>query len=179
MIGIVAHLVEEMSSGRHDAIHQETIGTVEFQQRRQFVADFFADDSHGLGRGQRLMHRAQEIVEQPLMPVLLHERAQGAGGERRQIDRRQLRGDAAGDEGHQARSLGCAQRLRQQPQRETREIVALLAVAQPVGDEGGKVDLAQLGLDRAGLEEVHLDEFAELVGDAVLVALDDRGVRDR
>ena len=26
---------------------------------------------------------------------------------------------------------------------------------------------------------MHLDEFAELVGDAVLVALDDRGVRDR
>ena len=30
-----------------------------------------------------------------------------------------------------------------------------------------------------GFEEMHLDEFAELVGDAVLVALDDRGVRDR
>ena len=37
----------------------------------------------------------------------------------------------------------------------------------------------QLGFDRPGLEEMHLDEFAELVGDAVLVALDDRGVRDR
>ncbi len=30
-----------------------------------------------------------------------------------------------------------------------------------------------------GFEEMHLDEFAELVGDALLVALDDRGVRDR
>ena len=69
--------------------------------------------------------------------------------------------------------------LRQQPQREAREIVAALAVAQPVGDERAEIDLAQFGLDGRGFEEMHLDEFAELVGDAVLVALDDRGVRDR
>ena len=31
----------------------------------------------------------------------------------------------------------------------------------------------------AGFEEMHLDEFAEPVGDALLVALDDGGVRDR
>jgi hypothetical protein len=31
----------------------------------------------------------------------------------------------------------------------------------------------------AASRKMHLDEFAELVGDAVLVALDDRGVRDR
>ena len=42
-----------------------------------------------------------------------------------------------------------------------------------------EIDLAQLCLDRAGLEEIHLDEFAEFVGDTVLIALDDRGVRDR
>ena len=42
-----------------------------------------------------------------------------------------------------------------------------------------EIDLAQLGFDRCGFEKMLLDEFAELVGDAMLVALDDRGVRDR
>jgi hypothetical protein len=37
----------------------------------------------------------------------------------------------------------------------------------------------RLGLDRTGLEEMHLDELAELVRDAVLIALDNCGVRDR
>ncbi len=69
--------------------------------------------------------------------------------------------------------------LRQQAQRKAREIVAALAVAQPVGDERAEIDLSQLGLDGTGLEEMHLDELAELIGDARLVALDDRGVRDR
>ena len=91
----------------------------------------------------------------------------------------QLGGDAAGDERHQARGFRRRERFRQQPQREAGEIVAALAVAQPVGDERTEIDLAQLGLDRSGLEKMHLDEFAELVGDAVLIALDDRGVRDR
>ncbi len=62
---------------------------------------------------------------------------------------------------------------------EAGEIVAAFAVAQPVGNERAEIDLAQLGLDRCSFEKMHLDEFAELVGDAVLVALDDRGVRDR
>ena len=57
--------------------------------------------------------------------------------------------------------------------------VAALAIAQPVGNEGAEVDLAQLGFDGPGFEKMHFDEFAELVGDAVLIALDDRGVRDR
>ena len=47
------------------------------------------------------MDRAQEIVEQSLMPALGYERAQRAGGERRQIDRLQLRRDAARDKIHQ------------------------------------------------------------------------------
>ena len=128
---------------------------------------------------QRLMHARAGVVEQPLMPALLHEGAQRAGGERREIDRRQLRGDAAGDEGHQPGGLRRRHGFGQQPQREAREILALLAVAQPVGDERAEIDLAQFGLDRRRFEEMHLDEFAELVGDAVLVALDDRGVRDR
>ena len=113
------------------------------------------------------------------MPALLHEGAQRTGGERRQIDRHQLRGDAAADEGHQPGILRRRQRFRQQPQRKAREILAALAVAQPVGDERAEIDLPQLCFDRRGFEEMHLDEFAELVGDALLVALDDRGVRDR
>ena len=95
------------------------------------------------------MHRAQDVVEQALMPALLDEGAQRAGGERREIDRLQLGGDAAGDEGHQARGFRRRDRLGQQPQHEAREIVAALAVAQPVGDEGAEIDLAQLGIDRA------------------------------
>ena len=125
------------------------------------------------------MHRAQDVVEQALVPAFLDEGAQRAGGERRQIDRHQLRGDAAADEGHQAGILGRRNRFGQQPQRKAREILAALAVAQPVGDERAEIDLAQFCLDRRRFQKMQLDEFAELVGDAVLVALDDRGVRDR
>ena len=75
--------------------------------------------------------------------------------------------------------LGRRDRLGQQAERKAREVLAALAVAQPVGDERAEIDLAQFCFDRRCLEEMHLDEFAELVGDAVLVALDDRGVRDR
>ena len=122
---------------------------------------------------------AQDIVEQPLMAALLDEGAQRSGGERRQIDRHQLRGDAAADERHQPGILRRRHRFGQQPQRKPREILAALAVAQPVGDERAEIDLPQFCFDRGGFEEMHLDEFAELVGDAVLVALDDRRVRDR
>ncbi len=125
------------------------------------------------------MNRAQDVIEHTLVPALPHEAAQRAGGERRQIDPLQLRGDAAGDEAHQARGFRRRHRLRQQPQREAGEVGAALAVAQPVGDEGTEVDLAQLGLDGSCFEKMHLDEFAERVGDAVLIALDDRGVRNR
>jgi hypothetical protein len=59
------------------------------------------------------------------------------------------------------------------------EIRAALAVAQPVGNEAAEVDLAQPGIDGICFEEMHLDEFAELVGNAVLIALDDRGMRYR
>ena len=58
-------------------------------------------------------------------------------------------------------------------------LVAALAIAQPVGDEGTEIDFVELGLNGSGLEEMHLDEFAELVGDAGLIALDDGRMRDR
>jgi hypothetical protein len=125
------------------------------------------------------VHPAQEIVEQALMASFLYERAQRTGGEWRQIDRHQLRGDAAADERHQPGILRCSYRFGQQPQRKAREIFAALAVAQPVGDERAEIDLPQFCFDGRGFEEMHLDEFAELVGDALLIALDDRGVRDR
>src|SRR3984893_4052997 len=105
------------------------------------------------------------------MPAFAYESAQRAGGERREIDRLELCGDPAGDERHQARRLGRRNRLGQKTQREAGEIGAALAVAQPVGNEGGEVDLAQLGIDGSGFKKMPLDEFAELVGDAVLVAL--------
>ena len=113
------------------------------------------------------------------MPALGHERAQRAGGQWRKVDRLQLGGDTPRDEGHQAGRFRRRHRLGQQPQREAGQIGAALAVAQPVGNEGAEIDLAQLGIDGRGFEKMHLDEFAELVGNAMLVALDDRGMRDR
>ena len=131
------------------------------------------------GCRQRLMHGAQDIVEQALMPALLHERAQRAGGERREIDRLQLRGDAAGDEGHQARGFGRRDRLgNSRSTKRARSSLRLRSRSQSAMKRA-EIDLAQLGLDGRRFEEMHLDEFAELVGDAVLIALDDRGVRDR
>ena len=99
-----------------------------------------------------LMHHAQDVVEQALMPSLLHEAAQRAGGERREIDFLQLGGDPAGDERHQPRGFRRRQCFRQQPQREAGEIVAALAITQPVGDERTEIDLAQFGLDGSGFE---------------------------
>ena len=125
------------------------------------------------------MHRAKNVVEQTLMAAFLDKAAQGAGGERREIDRGELRGDAARDERHQPRRFRRRHGFRQKPQRKARQILAALAVAQPVGDEGTEIDLAEFCLHRCCLEEMHLDEFAELVRDAVLVALDDRGVGNR
>jgi hypothetical protein len=125
------------------------------------------------------MHAVQDVVEQALMPALGDECAQRAGREWRQINRLQLCGNAPGDEGHQTRGFGGRHRFGQQTQRETGEVRTSFAIAQPVGNEGTEIDLAQLGIDRSGLEKVHLDEFAELVGNAVLITLDNRGVRDR
>ena len=54
-----------------------------------------------------------------------------------------------------------------------------LAVAQPLGDEGGEIDFPQARLDRLRRQEIRLDEFAERIGDALVVARNDGGVRDR
>ena len=132
------------------------------------------------GVRQRLMHGAQDVVEQALMPALLHEAAQRAGGERREIDRQQLRGDAAGDESHQARGFRRRDRLGQQAQREAaRDRSLRLRSRSQSATKAPKSIWRSLASTGAGFEKMHLDEFAELVGDAVLVALDDRGVRDR
>ena len=81
------------------------------------------------------MNRAQDVIEQPLMAALADESAQRAGGERRQIDRLQLGGDAPDDERHQTRRLRCRNCLGQKTQREPGEIGAALAVTQPLGNE--------------------------------------------
>ena len=66
-----------------------------------------------------------------------------------------------------------------QAQQEARQVRAFLAIQQPVGDEGRKIDLAQLGVDGRGFEEVRLNEIAEFVGDAMLVVPNDGRMRDR
>ena len=113
------------------------------------------------------------------MAALLGDGAEQAGGQRRQLDPLQLGHDPLADEILQARLLDGAERLRQQAQHEAREGGAALAIGQPVGDEGGEIDLAQPRLDRLGRQEVGLDELAQRVGDAQVVARDDGGVRDR
>jgi hypothetical protein len=75
------------------------------------------------------------------MPTFLHEGAQRAGGERRKVDRLQLRGHAADDEGHQSGGFGRRHRFGQQAQHKAGEVVAAFAVAQPVRDEGAEIDL--------------------------------------
>ena len=60
-----------------------------------------------------------------------------------------------------------------------RQAGGALRVGQPVGDQRGEIDLVQLFAHRFRRQEIHLDEAAEIVGDAVLVLRDDRGVRDR
>ena len=79
----------------------------------------------------------------------------------------------------QAGLLDGAQGLRQQPQHEVRQGGGAFGLDQPVGHEGGEIDFPQSLLDRLGGEEIRLDELAQGVGDAQVVARDDRGVRDR
>jgi len=76
---------------------------------------------------------------------------------------------AAGDEDHQARGL-VARSLGQQPQRKkAREIVAALAVAQPVGRRTRRIDLRRLARRGLAFQKMHLDEFdAELSASGVV-----------
>ena len=67
----------------------------------------------------------------------------------------------------------------QHPDREGRQRRAALAVGEPGRHVRGEVDLAQLLRDRLGRQEVGLDEAAEIVGDAFVVARNDGGMRDR
>src|SRR5206468_14683 len=76
MIRIVADIVEKRGSGGDDLFDQKRVGAIKFQQRRQLIANFAPQRSHGLCLRQRTMHRAQQIIEQTLMPALLDEGAQ-------------------------------------------------------------------------------------------------------
>ena len=67
----------------------------------------------------------------------------------------------------------------QQLDDEAGELAAALFVGEPVGDERGEVDAAKFGFDRGSVEEMPLDEFAELFRDPLLVGGNDRRVRDR
>ena len=168
------------AAGRGDDLAQQIgIGAVEVEQRRQLLADLLAQRRQRLLVGQHLLERAQKLVEQALVPALLGDGAQQARRQRRQLDPLQLGHDPLADEALQAGLVDGAQGLRQQPQHEVRQRRAALAVGQPVGHEGGEIDVAQPRLDRLGRQEIGLDEFAQRVGDAQVVARDDGGVRDR
>ena len=113
------------------------------------------------------------------MPALLGDRAQQTRGERRQFHPFQFGHDALAEKAPEAGLVDGRQGLRQELQHEARQRGAALAVGKPVGDQRREIDLAQPCLDRLGRQEVGLDELAQRIGDALVVARDDGGVRDR
>ena len=129
--------------------------------------------------GQQLLQRTQQLVEQTLMPALLGHRTQKAGGERRHLDAFKFDLDALADEAAQARLVDRDKGLRQQLQHKARQCGAALSIREPVGDLRGEIDIGQLFAHRLARQEISLDETAEIVGDALMVSRDDRGVRDR
>jgi len=138
---ILAYIVEEGRGRRDDALQQERIGAIEFEQRRQLVANLVLDDSQRVRLGQRAMHGAEQVIEQALMATIPDEAAHGAGSDGREINRLQLGHHAARDKGFETRRFRRRHRLRQQPQQETREIRATLFIAQPVCNETRKIHL--------------------------------------
>jgi hypothetical protein len=113
------------------------------------------------------------------MLALLGDGAEQACRQRRDLDALQLGLHPLAEEAPQPALVDRRQRLRQHPHHEGRERRTALPVAQPGRHLGGEVDLAELRLDRLGSQEIGLDEGAEIVGDALVVARDDGGVRDR
>ncbi len=113
------------------------------------------------------------------MAPLLGDGAQQARRQRRQLDPLQLGHGALAEKALEPRLVDRRQGLRHQPQHEAGERRTAFAIAQPVGHEGGEVDFAQARFDRLGRQEVRLDELAEILGDAMMIARHDRSVRDR
>ena len=179
MPAIGARVLDEAARGSDDLAQKVGIGPVEVEQRRQLLADPLAQRRQGLLVGQHLFQRAQKLVEQALVPALFGDGAQQSRRQRRQLDPFQLGHDPLAQKGFQAGLVDGAQGLRQQPQHEVRQRRGAFAIGQPVGHEGGEIDVAQPRLDRLGRQEIGLDEFAQRVGDAQVVARNDRGVRDR
>jgi hypothetical protein len=172
MRGIAADFLEERACGGHDLVHQKLVGAIEFQERRQLVADFLADHGHGLGLRHGLMHRAQDVVEQPLMPALLHECAQRSGGERGEIDAiscavmRRLTG-------HQPEFSVAA--IASNNNRSAKRADPRCACGQPVGDERAEsICRSFASTSRSKCTSMNSPSLSAML----LVALDDRGVRN-
>jgi len=148
------------------------------EQRRQFTADFCADHRQRLRLGQRPMYRAENVIEQTLMPPsATNARSVPAASGARSIDcnwvvirrvKNVIRPDVSVAENASGkrrsvngrdRCCACGHAASRRRKWQNRSGAAWRR--------------------RVLFEKVHLDEFAELVGDAVLIALDDRGMRDR
>jgi hypothetical protein len=114
-----------------------------------------------------------------LGPTLVRDGTQRVSRERSEIDRFQLSLYQPADKGIEAGRLGKANRVREKTQEEPREIGAALAVGKPSGDGRGKIGLIEPCFHRCCIEEMPLDEFAELLANAALVGRDDGGVRYR
>ena len=179
MIGIGPHLLEQRAGGGDDLLQQIGVGAEQVEQRRQLLADPLAHRRQRLLVVQESADDLGELVEQLLVPAVVGEGRQQVGRERRELHLLDLVEHALLDEVAQAGLLDGRQRLRHQPGDETRQAGGALGTGQPVGDKRGEIDLLQLFANRSGRQEIHLDEAAEIVGDAVLVGGNDRRVRDR
>ena len=118
----------------------------------------------------------QSLIEEPLMPLILDDRRQELGRQRRYIEVVQLVGRHPRDKRPQAGLLDRDEGLGQHAQRETRERRASLVVGEPLGAERREIHRRELLRDRAGRKKLSLDEVPETLGDPLPVARDDRSV---
>src|SRR3984893_2201432 len=94
MLAIGPRVLDEAAGGSDDLAQKIGVGPVEVEQRRQLLADPFAQCCQRLLVGQDFLQRAQKLVEQALVPALFGAGTRQARGQRRQLDALQLRHDA-------------------------------------------------------------------------------------
>ena len=101
MIGIAPRFLDERRRRGHDLAQEICVGAIEVEQRRQFLADLFAQGGQCFLVGQHLVERNQKLVQQPLVASRLRHRAQEAGRQRRQLDPLEFRPHPFAEEGTQ------------------------------------------------------------------------------
>ena len=123
--------------------------------------------------------QAERLVDEPAADALLEAARQGAGdlGVAARRERRRARpGAGAGDE---PRRRVVARQLAEEADETAGEAEGVAGLGQPVGGVAAELHPAQPVLERGGVEEVRLEEAADVAGGAGLVRRQERGVRDR